>query len=396
MISIVRDDMDYLVEERALRIPEYEEISQGVMPLQTNFYKTRLEEKRNRIGSDFYKVLVQLAKETYALKTNMDGADWLEHNQKEFEARGVQMNVSELEISVLVDAKIRSEALTDEGEELLKGESDRHFVRTTAELQRQFKQFCLQESGDYARIDSYQRIENALCRFMEDFFKLTDYATYKVVLYGYNQPFWVEFLRIAREAYRAYKNQKAASKSPVILSNDWHVPIQKLYRPDVFKPYPNDEKAVLKPAMISVRQNGKFGESEPEERFLEFLEIPQNRKQIAWWYKNGVGDMSNFCVPYQRYNKTYANFYPDFIIQLNNKTMMVLDTKTPFSDLDTPNKHNRLADWARARSDMGKPTLGSIILFENGTWRFFKGMMDSESQKKPAEWPVLRLEDWGG
>ena len=60
---------------------------------------------------------------------------------------------------------------------------------------------------------------------------------------------------------------------------------------------------------------------------VDFIKCLDNAKSILWWFKNGQGEVNYFAVPYvDKYGKKAA-FYIDFVIQLKNGDVWLLDTK---------------------------------------------------------------------
>jgi hypothetical protein len=67
----------------------------------------------------------------------------------------------------------------------------------------------------------------------------------------------------------------------------------------------------------------------------------------------------------------------DIIILFTNGSLGLFDPKTENSDIDMVAKHNALNDYIKSRNRQGKKTVGGIIIFKDGSWRYSKDIIDN-------------------
>lgn len=72
-----------------------------------------------------------------------------------------------------------------------------------------------------------------------------------------------------------------------------------------------------------------------EKTFINYLETAPN---VKTWYKNGDSGEEHYSIPYKHEN-TLKNHFPDFIIELNDGTIHLVETKTKFMDIPTYSKY---------------------------------------------------------
>ncbi|MFH1075270.1 MAG: DEAD/DEAH box helicase family protein [Pseudomonadota bacterium] len=96
--------------------------------------------------------------------------------------------------------------------------------------------------------------------------------------------------------------------------------------------------------------NRIIGDSELELRFAAFLE---DCNDVASYAKNYLA--VHFKLDYVNANGDISNYYPDFIVKLSGKRIVIVETKGQ-EDLDVPQKMYRLAQWCedinRVQSDI--------------------------------------------
>jgi type III restriction enzyme len=92
------------------------------------------------------------------------------------------------------------------------------------------------------------------------------------------------------------------------------------------------------------------GDSHFELVFARFLD---DCSDVASWAKNFLA--VHFKLDYVNADGDISNYYPDFFVKLNNKRVVVVETKGQ-EDLDVPEKMARLRQWCedvnRAQSDV--------------------------------------------
>ena len=96
--------------------------------------------------------------------------------------------------------------------------------------------------------------------------------------------------------------------------------------------------------------NRVIGDSHLELQFASFLE---NCPDVVSYAKNYL--IVHFKLDYVNVDGNISNYYPDFLVKLNDKRIVIIETKGQ-EDLDVPLKTARLKQWCedinRAQSDV--------------------------------------------
>jgi len=350
-IIIVQDDMDYIVQNKAIRIQNYNAVG-----LRSYYINTRLS--RNRLGSKFRKCLYEAAEEFFEVTLDPEkaGTEGLSvYNNKKLQAKFIECNIDNIEIPIPKDVQIEVEVGSTEVKNMEK------FAKTQSELDILFRQFCRNHVGSYAKIDSTPVLELALKMFFEEYLSMIEFQAVKIILYEQNKPRFIEVIDRALEKHENLLQQKAASASKKVEESEWDVPPEKIYN-DNYK-----EKVAPTHALEPFYEYKSA--SNPEKNFVQFLET--HKTHIEWWYKNGDKNKEDFAVTYANRNGITSGFYVDFVIKLKKGPIALLDTKTPDSDPEFCNKHNALHEYIQEQNKAGKNLLGGIIVPKGeGVWKY--------------------------
>jgi type III restriction enzyme len=87
--------------------------------------------------------------------------------------------------------------------------------------------------------------------------------------------------------------------------------------------------------------NRILGDSKLELRFAAFLENCSDREVLSY-AKNYLA--VNFKLDYVNSQGDISNYYPDFLVKLSDKRIVIVETKGQ-EDLDVPLKMARLRQW---------------------------------------------------
>lgn len=352
-IKIVADEMDYLTFNKSIRKPIYNNLNL------TSYFKESEFGERNRLGLHFREALFNIAEKTFGISQNAKaGTSFYFTNKNKMIAKSIDMEIKEIEISIASDLNID---VTQEGETEVKQKAT--FAKTTYQLERLFDRFCLDNCGEYQKDGSWERIKHHLKVLFEEYLGFDEKQTYKIIL-G-NKQIFTDLLNITREEYARLMELKAPANSSTIKDKVWEVPEFKIYS-DSYEKYAVD-KTIFEPQYLK-KNNGFLSDSKNEFEFIEFIE--QHKEQIVWWYKNGVGNINDFAIPYINSQKKSSLFYVDFVIQFKNGALGLFDPKTADSDVDMVAKHNVLNDYVQNRNARGKSTIGSIVIPKGGSWRY--------------------------
>lgn len=357
-IIIVQDDMDYIVQNKAIRIQHYKPVG-----LTSYYINTRLT--RNRLGSKFRKCLYEAAEEFFGASNDPEkaGTEGLAvFNTKRLQEKFIEANISNIEIPIPKDVQIEVEVGSTEVRNMEK------FAKTQSELDILFRQFCRNHVGNYAKIDSTPVLEMALKMFFEEYLSMNEFQAVKIMLYEQNKPRFIEVIDRALEKHENLLQQKAASSSKSVEQSEWEVPSEKIYNENY------QEKTAPTHALEPFYEYKSA--SNPEKNFTAFLE--KYKEHIEWWFKNGDKNKEDFAVTYSDREGVTRGFYVDFVIKLKRGPVALMDTKTPDSDPEFCNKHNALHEYIQRQNKAGKNLLGGIIVPKGeGVWKYCDNLITS-------------------
>ncbi len=363
IIEVVADDMEYIVQYRALRRPDIAD----TLLLQSAHINTRLV--RNRLGGKFGRCVAKASEQLWDFSLNdRDGLTLDEANRQELRNRMVNLDVHNVEIPLPTDVVLSGE------EEIVNAGSLVRFAKTTGELRELFSRFCREHTGGYAPADSTPILSMALVQWAEEYLNFFETDTHKLVLLEQNRPRFAELIETALELYRQLMEEEAKKATRQIEYNPWNVPVERVYTKEYV------EQAATRHALEPFYEYKSA--SLPEQQFVAFLE--KYDTSLAWWYKNGDSGPSHFAVPYENASKGRTSlFYVDFVITLADGTLALFDTKTPDSDPDMIAKHNALFNYLTKLASGGQRVIGGILLPkgtpENRRWVYPPGLITSGS-----------------
>ncbi|WJJ95740.1 DEAD/DEAH box helicase [Algibacter luteus] len=360
VIHIVQEDIDYIVQNRATRIENYQPLA-----LDSTFVNTRLT--RNRLGSKFRKCLYQAAEAYFGLTrdaTQTNGLTIEEFNKKQLATKFIELDVDQIEIPIPKDVEL---AIVEGATRV---EDKEKFAKTTNELNVLFRQFCRDHVGGYAKADSTPVLELGLKMLFEDYVLMDEFRAIKVILFENHRPKLVELIDQALEKHEALLQQKAAQMSKRVEHTQWDVPKERIF--NEYYQFRNVEQHALEPFYEYTSA------SRPEREFVSFLE--QHKTHLEWWYKNGDKNKEDFAVTYEDVNGVTRGFYVDFVIKLKNGSIALFDTKTLDSDPNFARKHNALYHYLKEKSTTDKPLMGGVIVprskSDYSVWKYADNLID--------------------
>lgn len=377
IITIVKDDMDYFLENKAFRIPTYQ-------PL--NIESSHINRKiiRNRLNSQFKTMALFKAAESKfsILLSDEDVFNMYAPNIEKMKKYGVEMHVGKIQIPIP-----RNIEISDVKEEIVRVEKENQvkFAKTQNELSLIFKQFCLQNCGEFAKFDSFPILESALISLFEVYFSIFETDAIKIVLFEQNRQIFVDLINESYILYRQLLKDKAMKISRKVEKYTWEVPEFKIFNINYGK-YKAPTHAML-PTYLYKREVNLFGDSNIEIEFIDYLEA--NKTQIEWWYRNGDEDKSDFSIDYVNTKEITSLFFIDFIILFKNKTIGFFDTKGIGSDQEMVVKHNALIDYLDCFKIKKRDVVGGIIVKEKGSWWFPTGKI--ENNHDISNWQIFDI-----
>lgn len=351
-IEIVKDDMNYITMNRAIRIPDYKPVH-----LTSSYINTKLV--RNRLGSKFRLVLFETAEKLWGISKALEDVSIYERNRKLLRERMLNLDVSKIEIVIPENVN-----LTGEVEIKLVTDTAR-FAKTQDELTVLLRLFCRSNVGGYAPTDSTPVLEMALKLLFEEYLGYNEYEATKIILHPDNTAQFVELIAKAIERYDQLQQEKLASVTKEVMSYPWEVPVERIYN-ELY-----EEKQMPTHVLLPFYQ--QISVSNPEIKFAEYLE--EKKAFLDWWYKNGESAKEHFAVPYIDYTGKKSLFYVDFVIRTITGITCLFDTKTKKSDPGNVHlKHNALVEFIEERNKNGKQTIGGVLIGNEvnnvTTWRY--------------------------
>mgnify|MGYP000162095101 CR=1 FL=1 len=366
VIHIVQEDIDYIVQNRATRIENYQPLA-----LDSTFVNTRLT--RNRLGSKFRKCLYLAAEEYFGLTrdaTETKGLTIEEYNKKQLASKFIELDVDQIEIPIPKDVEL---AIVEGATRV---ENKEKFAKTTNELNILFRQFCRDHVGAYAKADSTPVLELGLKMLFEEYLLMDEFRAIKVILFENHKPKFIELIDQALEKHEALLQQKAAQMSKRVEHTQWDVPAERIF--NEYYQLREVEQHALEPFYEYTSA------SKPEREFVSFLE--QHKPHLEWWYKNGDKNKEDFAVTYEDINGVTRGFYVDFVIKLKNGTIALFDTKTLDSDPNFTRKHNALFNYLKEKSTKEKPLIGGVIVprskSDYSVWKYADNLIDKANDTK--------------
>lgn len=402
-IEIVADDINYIT--KALVAYRKENLANVSLPC---VYSERLSADRNRLGPDFWPVLVDVfnrhwfkaiiqqdlfhyspfldddEEEKQSMESSADDfmTDYA-RNRHNAELNGnIDLNLHNIQVSLVTDVEVTGEAditYVDEN-------NMRKFARTSVELNKALMQFCATFMSKFEKL-STPTLRGYLLQLMENYLGFFETESPRIILYHTNKPKFAELVTIAINLYiKAIEVRQHAAKQRAFKTYNWEVPANREYSETSNEEVPGVKEHALVP-FIQLKNA-----SSPEKRFEKFLE--SNKDSINWWYKNGDEGKQHYSIAYATIGEGQGLFYVDFVIRMNDGTIFLFDTKSPSSDIEAPNKHNALIEYMKAENENGQNLKGGIIIEENELWRYSSLPIDNTQDLQ--NWDVFHPNNYKG
>jgi type III restriction enzyme len=371
-IQIVAEDMDYL-HANVLYSLRRKNLENVALP---SVYSERLSADRNRLGSDFRKVLFEEAEKYFKLETqpllfsfaelaSMKGDDDFTplpetddhaiNNNRDRVKQVIRLDVKNINVEIPRDVHFQNEVgIIDVGENV-------KFARTTSEIDRVFVTYIASRLGAFERAHSTDKLAGYLLELMADYFGIFETDAKKVILFHQNKPKFDDFIAKALARYTERLNiRKRQAQQRAFKKYTWEVPEERLYD-DETNHYSKAENHALLPF---VQLNNA---SNPEKNFEAYLEA--NKDYIDWWYKNGDSGRQHYSIEYTDIADVPSLFFIDFVVRMKNGNIYLFDTKSVGSDMNAVNKHNAFIDYMNEHQDLNIKG-GGVIVQDGDNWRF--------------------------
>ena len=402
-IEIVADDINYIT--KALVAYRKENLANVSLPC---VYSERLSADRNRLGPDFWPVLVDVfnrhwfkaiiqqdlfhyspfldddEEEKQSMESSADDfmTDYARNRHNAEQNGNIDLNLHNIQVSLVTDVEVTGEAditYVDEN-------NMRKFARTSEELNKALMQFCATFMSKFEKL-STPTLRGYLLQLMENYLGFFETESPRIILYHTNKPKFAELITIAINLYiKAIEVRQRAAKQRAFKTYNWEVPANREYSETSNEEVPGVKEHALVP-FIQLKNA-----SSPEKRFEKFLE--SNKDSINWWYKNGDEGKQHYSIAYTTIGEGQGLFYVDFVIRMNDGTIFLFDTKSPSSDIEAPNKHNALIEYMKAENENGQNLKGGIIIEENELWRYSSLPIDNTQDLQ--NWDVFHPNNYKG
>ena len=402
-IEIVADDINYIT--KALVAYRKENLANVSLPC---VYSERLSADRNRLGPDFWPVLVDVfnrhwfkaiiqqdlfhyspfleneEEEKQSMESSADDfmTDYARNRHNAEQNGNIDLNLHNIQVSLVTDVEVTGEAditYVDEN-------NMRKFARTSEELNKALMQFCATFMSKFEKL-STPTLRGYLLQLMENYLGFFETESPRIILYHTNKPKFAELITIAINLYiKAIEVRQRAAKQRAFKTYNWEVPANREYSETSNEEVPGVKEHALMP-FIQLKNA-----SSPEKRFEKFLE--SNKDSINWWYKNGDEGKQHYSIAYTTIGEGQGLFYVDFVIRMNDGTIFLFDTKSPSSDMEAPNKHNALIEYMKAENENGQNLKGGIIIEENELWRYSSLPIDNTQDLQ--NWDVFHPNNYKG
>ena len=378
-IEIVAEDMNYI--SKSLVAYRRQDLTNVSLP---SVYSERLSADRNRLGPDFWPVLVETFNNRWFKcpiqqefdfspfedeDDNGDGknaeaynsgflTDIARNREQAKRIDHVDFNLHNVQVNIVSDMEITGEA----GTTLIEESKRKKFARNQEELNKMMTEFCESLLPGFEKI-SVTTLRGYLFQLMEDYLGFFETEAVKVINYNLNKD---KFRAIIENAVNKYvkiiNKRREEAKKRALKTYQWEVPESREYNEAANQVVTEVKSHALMPF---IRLNGAYS---PELHFEEFLESYTD--SIDWWYKNGDEGKQHYAIPYTTMGGTQGLFYVDFVIRMKNGQIFLFDTKSINSDMEAPNKHNALIDYMTNEENAQLHLKGGVIIEDKGLWKY--------------------------
>jgi type III restriction enzyme len=373
-IEIVADDMNYIT--KALTAYRRKDLNNVSLP---SAYCERLSADRNRLGADFWPILVNTFNTMWfkqpiqqvldfspfeegetqpAIENNDTGCmiDAYKNRQQAKDIAKIDFDNHGVQIQLASDVEITGEA----GTTLLGDTNTIKYAKSQKELKVMFNEFCAKIMSGFEKI-SITSLRGYIYQLMEEFLGVSETDTPRIILYYRNKSHFEDVIRRAVAEYvKKIDIRRNEAKQRSFKEYTWTVPEAREYNETVNETVPEVMDHALMP-FVRLRQC-----SLPEKRFETFLE--DNKEYIDWWYKNGDEGQQHYAISYTNNTGEKALFYVDFIIRMKYGQIFLFDTKSQRSDPEAANKHNALIDYINLPKNENLHLLGGVLIEEGENW----------------------------
>ncbi len=334
----------------------------------TSYYKSRVD--YGDVTSSFAKVFATVANQEFNIKGLKPN-----ENRKSVEARGVNLDIKKYQQEFIADTKIDTKDLDDLTK--VSPEAMAKLSMAADELQIFFEQLIKSTLGSFRNVKrSVPSVKSAIYQWFKKYLGSEEWPEeilliQRVFLHDKNKVFFEKILARSMEQYKEVKEKEVREK--VEESEQWtdfDLPKEMFFNEHA------DEKVKARNYAFEPCYLNK-DRSRPESDFEDFLN--SNSSEILWWWKNGENKIEYFGIKYE-YEGQIFTFYPDYIVQLKDGRLGLLETK------DAGDRDGKTYTKAKAEA-LQK------YLVDSKNRKLFGGI----AIKKGSDWMInqAKVYDWG-
>ena len=329
----------------------YKEISLSSISL-------KRQRERTRLSGEFAKIFMKVAEETGLTKK-------------------VITEINKITIPIVADGKIVD--VDRKGQIEHKGQ--REIQLNEAELRQVWDKFITQSCIPYAPTDSSDRMKTAIYHFFKEKYRLEKYdpMVQRIVVAKENRQYFIDIINHAKERYKTEVIERLSETRELRENPKWEIPVLMSYNSKYYQE--SKPKSIIKPFYTKKP-------SQPEKLFIELLE---SSKKVKWWFKNGETESKYFAVVYKDESGFERAFFVDFIIQFNDGSLGLFDTKSGITAKDAKSRAEGLQEYIKEQNKKGKKLLGGIVVNINGSWRYNDAENYSYDGSDMKGWKFLQL-----
>jgi len=337
---------------RSVRKDCYKNIKLG------SYYKSRAD--YGDITSSFNFVFEDVASKKFNLKTNS-----IKQNITKLEKQGFILDLDKFKQDIIKDTKIEARGFDKLEGEILARDMARLIIAGN-DLQDMFEQIIKSNLGSFSNIKrSVPIVKTTIYQWFRKYLgsKAWDeeiLLVQKIFLYQENLEKFESVLSEAIDIYKTVRDkevQKRIKESEQFYN--FEVPKESFYNQHTDERV-NLDDYVYDPCYLNKER------LQPERNFEEFFNL--NKDKIAWCWKNGENKKDYFGIKYE-YSKKIHTFYPDYLVQLKDGRLGILETKDQ-NDRDgkTLTKAKAESLYSYIQKYKKKKIFGGIVIKKNREW----------------------------
>lgn len=255
--------------------------------------------------------------------------------------------------------------------------------KSSNQVLAEFEEFIRHRLGSFTNVKrSVPAVKSSMYQWFKDAFGSGDWneellMVQIIVTHPKNKAI---FDRILTEAIAAYKHVRDTEvRKRTAASERWdpyELPEPQYFNQYMVEPFKAKRYAYDKCLLNKDR-------SDPERHFEEYID---QQSSVLWWWKNGEGSKEFFGVRYE-YTDGVHTFYPDYVVQLKNGGIGILEVKDE-NDRDGSTNTKKKAEGLQEHIKIiaRKDVFGGIVIRRGNQWYM--------NRKDVYRWEKVQKGDW--